>query len=403
MNMNNVNIPEEDMFSAKPILKVVGVGGGGGNAVNRMIENDVRGVEYIAVNTDCQVLRLSKAEVRIQIGKELTRGLGAGANPEVGRKAAEESEVELREAIKGADMVFVTTGMGGGTGTGAAPVIARYAKEMGAVVIGIVTKPFGFEGKKRMQQALQGIETMRPYVDTIVIVPNDKLLETIGNNTTYLEAFKEADNVLRRGVQGISEIISLPGLVNVDFADVKTVLQNKGTALMGIGVASGPNRAVEAARLAISSPLLEVDINGATDAIVQITSDVDITMREVEDVIAEIRSASSTEIDIIHGTGFNLDLEGEVVVTVIATGFDQTAKKMREVEAEEEYRNPYENSRPSYVSQPQEPRYNGGSTYTSNQNYGSYNSYQQPQNSQPQNNQPQSDSKVPSWLKNRFK
>lgn len=393
MNMNNVNIPEEDMYSAKAVLKVVGVGGGGGNAVNRMIENDVRGVEYIAVNTDCQVLRLSKAEVRIQIGKEYTRGLGAGANPEVGRKAAEESEAELREAIKGADMVFVTAGMGGGTGTGAAPVIARYAKEMGAVVVGIVTKPFGFEGKKRMQQALQGIETMRPFVDTIVIVPNDKLLETIGNNTTYLEAFKEADNVLRRGVQGISEIISLPGLVNVDFADVKTVLQNKGTALMGIGVASGPNRAVEAARLAISSPLLEVDINGATDAIVQITSDVDITMREVEDVIAEIRSASSTEIDIIHGTGFNLDLEGEVVVTVIATGFDQTAKKMREVEAEEEYRNPYENSRPTYVSQSQEPRYNGGSTYNSNLSYNNTN----------QQSQPQNDSKVPSWLKNRFK
>jgi cell division protein FtsZ len=387
MNNNNVNIPEEDMFSAKPVLKVVGVGGGGGNAVNRMIENDVRGVEYIAVNTDCQVLRLSKAETRIQIGKDFTRGLGAGANPEVGRKAAEESEVELREAIKGADMVFVTAGMGGGTGTGAAPVVARYAKEMGAVVVGIVTKPFGFEGKKRMQQALQGIENMRPYVDTIVIVPNDKLLETIGNNTTYLDAFKEADNVLRRGVQGISEIISLPGLVNVDFADVKTVLQNKGTALMGIGVASGPNRAVEAARLAISSPLLEVDINGATDAIVQITSDVDITMREVEDVIAEIRSASSTEIDIIHGTGFNLDLEGEVVVTVIATGFDQTAKKLREVESDIEYRNPYETTRPTYSTQPQEPRYGGGNTYS------------QPQ-PQPQQQQ---DSKIPSWLKNRYK
>ena len=366
------------MYSAKAVLKVVGVGGGGGNAVNRMIENDVRGVEYIAVNTDCQVLRLSKAETRIQIGKELTRGLGAGANPEVGRKAAEESEAELREAIKGADMVFITTGMGGGTGTGAAPVVARYAKEMGAVVVGIVTKPFGFEGKKRMQQALQGIENMRPYVDTIVIVPNDKLLETIGNNTTYLEAFKEADNVLRRGVQGISEIISLPGLVNVDFADVKTVLQNKGTALMGIGVASGPNRAVEAARLAISSPLLEVDINGATDAIVQITSDVDITMREVEDVIAEIRSASSTEIDIIHGTGFNLDLEGEVVVTVIATGFDQTAKKMREAENTEEYHNPYGDR----------PRYNTEPTPTPRPN---------PVNTN------QSESKVPAWLKNRYK
>ena len=202
-----MSIPEEEMFSSKPVLKVVGVGGGGGNAVNRMIENDVRGVEYIAINTDCQVLRLSKAEVRIQIGKQITKGLGAGANPEIGRRAAEESEQEIREAIKDADMVFVTTGMGGGTGTGAAPVVARYAKEMGAVVVGIVTKPFGFEGKRRMQQALIGIEEMRPYVDTLIIVPNDKLLQTIGNNTTYLEAFREADNVLRRGVQGIAEII----------------------------------------------------------------------------------------------------------------------------------------------------------------------------------------------------
>ncbi len=390
MNMN-VNIPEEDMFSAKPILKVVGVGGGGGNAVNRMIENDVRGVEYIAVNTDCQVLRLSKAEVRIQIGKELTRGLGAGANPEVGRKAAEESERELRDAIKGADMVFVTSGMGGGTGTGAAPVIARYAKEMGAVVVGIVTKPFGFEGKKRMQQALQGIENMRQYVDTIVIVPNDKLLETIGTNTTYLEAFQEADNVLRRGVQGISEIINCAAIVNVDFADVKTVLQNKGTALMGIGVASGPNRAVEATRLAISSPLLEVDINGATDAIVQITSDVDITMREVEDIVAEIRSASSTEIDIIYGTGFNLDLEGEVVVTVIATGFDQTNKKMREVDSDAEYKNPYETTKYTYTQQPESTRYGGGSTYTPSREQSKSQTQEQPE------------SKVPSWLKNRFK
>ncbi len=390
MNMN-VTIPEDDNFSSRPLLKVVGVGGGGGNAVNRMIENDVRGVEYISVNTDAQVLRLSKAEVRIQIGRELTRGLGAGANPEVGRKAAEESERELRDAIKGADMVFVTCGMGGGTGTGAAPVIARYAKEMGAVVVGIVTKPFGFEGKKRMQQALQGIENLRQYVDTIVIVPNDKLLETIGTNTTYLEAFQEADNVLRRGVQGISEIINCSALVNVDFADVKTVLHDKGTALMGIGVASGPNRAIEATRLAISSPLLEVDINGATDAIVQITSDVDITMKEVEDIIAEIRSASSTEIDIIYGTGFNLDLEGEVVVTVIATGFDQTNKKMREAEEEEEYHNPYTNSGSNFPSRRPGEGYSPKPATPQD-----HSTTEQPQTSKP-------DPKVPSWLRNRFK
>ncbi len=320
----------DEMFTTKPVLKVVGVGGGGGNAINRMIENDIREVEYIAVNTDCQVLRLSKAETRIQIGKQITKGLGAGANPDVGRKAAEESEEEIREAISGADLVFITTGMGGGTGTGAAPVIARIAKELGCVVVGIVTKPFGFEGKRRMQHALQGIEEMKPFIDTLIIVPNDKLLDIIGTNTTYLQAFAEADKVLLQGVKGISEIIALPGLINVDFADVKTVLSGKGTALMGIGIASGPNRAIQAARMAISSPLLEIDINGATDAIVQITGDDGMTMKEVDEVIAEIRNASSTEIDIIHGTGLNYELNGEIVVTVIATGFDLQKEDINE-------------------------------------------------------------------------
>lgn len=389
---------KQDMFSAKPVLKVIGVGGGGGNAVNRMIDNDVRGVEYIAINTDCQVLRLSKAEIRIPIGNEITKGLGAGANPDVGRRAAEESEQEIREVLKGTDLVFITAGMGGGTGTGAAPVIARYAKEAGCVVVGIVTKPFGFEGKRRMQQAINGIEQMRPYVDTLVVVPNDKLLKIIGTNTTYLEAFSEADNVLRRGVQGISEIITLPGLINVDFADVKAVLQGKGTALMGIGIASGPNRAVEAARMAISSPLLEVDINGATDAIVQITSDADITMKEVEDVISEIRNASSTEIDIIHGTGFNLELNGEVVVTVIATGFDTTNKNEEEQEEpvnqgygynqnyernnSSNYTNYTQQPKPSSVEVNRSPYVDGGTTSEKNE---------------------EKQTKVPSWLQNRFK
>ncbi len=408
-SMNN-----DDMFSAKPVLKVIGVGGGGGNAVNRMIDNDVRGVEYIAINTDCQVLRLSKAEIRIPIGAEITKGLGAGANPEVGRRAAEESEQEIREVLNGTDLVFITAGMGGGTGTGAAPVIARYAKEAGCVVVGIVTKPFSFEGNRRMKQAIAGIEQMRPYVDTLVVVPNDKILKIIGTNTTYLDAFREADDVLRRGVQGISEIITLPGLINVDFADVKAVLQGKGTALMGIGIASGPNRAVEAARMAISSPLLEVDINGATDAIVQITSDADITMKEVEDVISEIRNASSTEIDIIHGTGFNLELNGEVVVTVIATGFDSTNKNQEE--EQEENINPVNN--PSYG-------YNSNYGYTQNnssynKNYNSYPNNQgynrQPQPTNEDNRMPRVDggttnnkeqdekpTKVPSWLRNRFK
>ena len=400
----------QDMLSAKPVLKVIGVGGGGGNAVNRMIDNDVHGVEYIAINTDCQVLRLSKADVRIPIGSELTKGLGAGANPEIGRRAAEESEQEIREVLKDTDLVFITAGMGGGTGTGAAPVIARYAKEAGCVVVGIVTKPFSFEGTKRMQQALAGIEQMRQYVDTLVIVPNDKLL--VGGDIPFLQAFSEADDVLRRGVQGISEIITLPGLINVDFADVKNVLQGKGSALMGIGIASGPNRAIEAARLAISSPLLEVDINGATDAIVEITSDVDITMKEVEDVISEIRNASSTDIDIICGTGFNLELNGEVVVTVIATGFDSTNRMSDD---EEQSQQPQEQGRNYNYSQPQQSNYGYRQNNNSYSNYN--NSYSQRQPQQPQEprkpyvnggstkEEPKdnSNTKVPSWLQNRFR
>ena len=400
----------QDMLSAKPVLKVIGVGGGGGNAVNRMIDNDVHGVEYIAINTDCQVLRLSKADVRIPIGSELTKGLGAGAKPEIGRRAAEESEQEIREVLKDTDLVFITAGMGGGTGTGAAPVIARYAKEAGCVVVGIVTKPFSFEGTKRMQQALAGIEQMRQYVDTLVIVPNDKLL--VGGDIPFLQAFSEADDVLRRGVQGISEIITLPGLINVDFADVKNVLQGKGSALMGIGIASGPNRAIEAARLAISSPLLEVDINGATDAIVEITSDVDITMKEVEDVISEIRNASSTDIDIICGTGFNLELNGEVVVTVIATGFDSTNRMSDD---EEQLQQPQDQGRNYNYSQPQQSNYGYRQNNNSYSNYN--NSYSQRQPQQPQEprkpyvnggstkEEPKdnSNTKVPSWLQNRFR
>ena len=400
----------QDMLSAKPVLKVIGVGGGGGNAVNRMIDNDVHGVEYIAINTDCQVLRLSKADVRIPIGSELTKGLGAGANPEIGRRAAEESEQEIREVLKDTDLVFITAGMGGGTGTGAAPVIARYAKEAGCVVVGIVTKPFSFEGTKRMQQALAGIEQMRQYVDTLVIVPNDQLL--VGGDIPFLQAFSEADDVLRRGVQGISEIITLPGLINVDFADVKNVLQGKGSALMGIGIASGPNRAIEAARLAISSPLLEVDINGATDAIVEITSDVDITMKEVEDVISEIRNASSTDIDIICGTGFNLELNGEVVVTVIATGFDSTNRMSDD---DEQSQQPQDQGRNYNYSQPQQSNYGYRQNNNSYSNYN--NSYSQRQPQQPQEprkpyvnggstkEEPKdnSNTKVPSWLQNRFR
>ena len=312
----------QDAFNEKPIIKVIGVGGGGGNAVNRMIENDVKGVEFIVINTDAQVLRLAKADTRLQIGKQLTKGLGAGADPDVGFKAAEESEEEIRDIIQGSDMVFITAGMGGGTGTGASPVVARIAKELGCLTVGIVTKPFSFEGRKRQDQARKGLEMLKPYVDTLIVVPNDKLLQTIDKNTSMLEAFREVDNVLRRGVQGIAEIVTAPGLINVDFADVRNVMKEKGTALMGIGIAQGPNRAVEAARRAIRSPLLEIDINGATDAIVFITGDVDIAMQEVVDVMNEIRNASTSEIDLVCGAGFNMDLQGELIVTVIATGFD---------------------------------------------------------------------------------
>lgn len=313
----------DDKFNQKPVIKVVGIGGGGGSAVNRMIENEVRGVEFVAMNTDAQVLRLSKADIRLQLGKSLTRGLGAGANPDIGRQAALESEDEIRELLAETDMVFITAGMGGGTGTGASPVVARIAREMGCLTIGVVTKPFGFEGRKRAAVALQGLEELKPYVDTLIVIPNDKLFYIVDKNTPYLDAFREADNVLRQGVQGITEIIAFPGVVNVDFADVKTVMKDKGTALMGIGLADGENRAVEAARKAIRSPLLETSINGATDAIVNITSGYDASLYEINEVIEEIRKSSTTDINVIYGSAINSDLGNEIIVTVIATGFSE--------------------------------------------------------------------------------
>ena len=337
MNHNN------EMFSESPNIKVVGIGGGGCNAVNRMILNDVQGVDFVAINTDCQALKMSRAGIRIQIGRQITKGWGAGAEPEIGQRAAEESEDEIREALKDASMVFITAGMGGGTGTGAAHVVARIAKELGALVIGVVTKPFTFEGRKKMRLAYYGIEKLRPHVDSLIIIPNDKLLDG-GKEVSYLDAVRQADNVLRRAVQGISEIIKLPSMINVDFADIRTVLKDSGTALMGIGAATGPNRAIEAARLAIKSPLLEIDINGATDAIVQITSDIEIKMHEIQDIVEEIRNASTTEINVIFGTGFNTGLDGAVIVTIIATGFDKTRKTAAaEEEAPEE-------AKPDYAS-----------------------------------------------------
>ncbi len=312
-----------DNFNQKPTIKVIGIGGGGGNAVNRMIENEVQGVEFVAVNTDAQVLRLSKADSRIQIGKMLTRGLGAGADPEIGRRAAIESEDELRELLAETDMVFITAGMGGGTGTGAAPVIARIAREAGCLTIGIVTKPFSFEGRRRVATALEGLDALKPYVDTLIVVPNDRLLYIVDRSTSMLEAFREADKVLRQGVQGIAEIITVPGLINVDFADVKTVMKDKGTALMGIGIASGENRAIEATKKAIHSPLLDANIDGATDAVVNIASGVDIALWEVNEAVEAIQNSSSTEINIIYGATVITELKDEIIVTVIATGFDE--------------------------------------------------------------------------------
>ncbi len=303
-------------------IKVIGVGGGGNNAVNRMIESGVENVEFIVANTDMQVLNASKAEVKLQIGASITDGLGAGANPEIGRQAAEESRSEIEEALRGADMVFVACGMGGGTGTGAGPVIAEIAQSLGALTVGIVTKPFKFEGKKRTEQALVGIEELRKHVDTLIVIPNDRLRDIIDKTTPIIEAFKEVDNVLRRGVQSISDLIGVSGLVNLDFADVKAVMEKRGNALIGIGMGIGENRAIEAAKAAVSSPLLEASITGATDAIINITGGNSLTLFEAEDAAEVVRAAANTDINTIFGAVINENLNDEVIVTVIATGFD---------------------------------------------------------------------------------
>jgi cell division protein FtsZ len=275
------------------------------------------------VNTDAQALNLSKAEIKMQIGAQLTRGLGAGANPEVGRKAVEESRRQLEDVLKGADMVFVTAGMGGGTGTGAAPAIAEISRELGALTIGVVTRPFGFEGRKRAANAANGIELMSQAVDTLIIVPNDRLLQIVDKRTPMLEAFREADNVLRQGVQGISDLIAVPGLINLDFADVKTIMSNQGTALMGIGVAKGDGRAVEAAKKAISSPLLETSIDGAQGILMNITGGKDLSLYEVQEAADLVASAADKELNMIFGSIINEDFKNEIMITVIATGFEE--------------------------------------------------------------------------------
>jgi len=310
-------------------IKVIGVGGGGSNAVNRMIEAGVQGVEFIAVNTDAQALNKSKAPIRLQIGEKLTRGLGAGAKPEIGKKAAEESREQIENVLKGADMVFVTAGMGGGTGTGAAPEIAAIARELGALTVGVVTKPFTFEGKRRASQAEQGVAALKDNVDTLIVIPNDRLLEIVDKNTPMLEAFREADNVLRQGVQGISDLIAVPGLINLDFADVRTIMTERGSALMGIGQATGENRAQEAAKKAICSPLLETSIEGARGVLMNITGGTNLSLYEVYEAADIVTQASHSEVNMIFGAVINEDLKDEIIVTVIATGFDheQQAKK----------------------------------------------------------------------------
>lgn len=308
------------------VIKVIGVGGAGGNAVNRMIEDGVQGVSFIAANTDVQALNSNNAEVKIQLGPKLTRGLGAGSHPETGQKAAEESEETIEDALKGADMIFITAGMGGGTGTGAAPVIAKIAREAGALTVGVVTRPFSFEGPKRSKNAAEGIAKLKEYVDTLVIVANNRLLEIVDKKTPMMEAFKEADNVLKQGVQGISDLITSTDYVNLDFADVKTVMENQGAALMGIGRASGENRTVEATKMAISSPLLEVSIDGAKQVLLNITGGPDLTLFEAQDASEIVSTAAGEDVNIIFGTAINPNLGDEVVVTVIATGIDDEAE-----------------------------------------------------------------------------
>lgn len=307
-------------------IKVIGVGGGGNNAVNRMIEASLSGVGFIVVNTDAQALYLSKAEKKIQVGEKLTKGLGAGANPDIGKRAAEETRDDIKKALQGADMVFITAGMGGGTGTGGAPVIAEIAKEMGALTVGVVTRPFSFEGKKRGGQADNGIEELKSKVDSLITIPNDRLLQVVDKHTSINEAFRIADDVLRQGVQGISDLIAVPALINCDFADVKTIMHETGSALMGIGIGKGENRAVEAARAAVSSPLLETSIEGARGVLLNITGDSKLTLHEIYEAADVISQAADPDANIIFGVMINDELDEEVRVTVIATGFDEPQK-----------------------------------------------------------------------------
>ena len=316
---------ENENQAGMATIKVVGVGGAGNNGVNRMVENGLKSVEFISVNTDRQQLNVSKANKKIQIGEKLTRGLGAGANPEVGKCSAEESKSEIAEALKGADMVFVTAGMGGGTGTGAAPIVAEVSKEMGILTVGVVTKPFPVEGKRRMMQAESGIEELRQNVDTLIVIPNEKLLQVVEKQTSIMDAFKMSDDVLRQGVQGISDLITIPGLVNLDFADVKTIMLDAGVAHIGIGRASGEHRAQEAARQAIHSPLLETSIEGAGGVLLNVTGGKDLCLLEISEAADLVQKSVDADANIIFGAVIDEKLENEIVITVIATGFTKNS------------------------------------------------------------------------------
>ena len=319
MDFDDENITMKDGTAT---IKVIGVGGAGNNAVNRMLDLGIKNVDFIAVNTDRQALQKSKANTKIQIGEKITRGLGAGANPDVGAQSAEESKQEITEVLRGADMVFVTAGMGGGTGTGAAPTVAGLAKEMGILTIGVVTKPFTFEGKKRLAQAERGIESLKGKVDTLIVIPNDKLLQVIDRKTSMAEAFMMADDILRQGVQGISDLITVTGAINLDFADVKTIMQNTGMAHMGIGFASGENKAEDAAKQAIQSPLLETTIEGARGVIINVTGGIDLGLQEVNTAAELIQRSVDPEANIIFGTVVDESMNDEIQITVIATGFE---------------------------------------------------------------------------------
>ena len=311
----------EEMYQQVAKIKVFGIGGAGCNAINRMVDEGLQGVEFFVCNTDVQVLNVSMVKNKIVLGKETTKGLGAGANPEVGKKAALESEAEIRDAMEGADMVFLTAGLGGGTGTGATPTFAKIAKDLGALTVGIVTKPFSFEGRKRMDQALNGLDELKEYVDSLIIVSNNQVLEVIGR-IPFVEAFKEADNVLRQGVQTITDLVAVPALINLDFADVKAVMKNQGSALIGIGMAEGDNKAQEAAQKAITSPLLEAQIKGAANAIVNVTGGTSMSLYDSNEAVEYIRQAAGNDVDIIFGVAINEQIGDAIIVTVIATGFD---------------------------------------------------------------------------------